>query len=125
MNTLQLSTEDQGRDVIFSELRDSRQSQQGLELEDMFADFDTTLQGIFIATPYSSECLDYQMPCSPYAEPGRETPRREGYEILTTLHSYEEPNYVSHAGDLTFTDKQGGGGGTSRPLVPVRPMVTS
>lgn len=112
VNTLQLSngiTKD--GDVIFSDIaRLAGVAATDWSWSALFADFDNDgFKDIFISNGYPKAVndLDYQMAMFAVRRTGdTNRSRREGNEILNTLHGYEEPNYVfRNSGDLTFTDK--------------------
>jgi enediyne biosynthesis protein E4 len=76
----------------------------------LFADFDNDgYKDISITNGYPKAVndLDYQSAMFNVRRGGDANgARRAGLELLRTLHSYHEPNYVfRNAGDLTFTDK--------------------
>ncbi|MGQ0639237.1 MAG: VCBS repeat-containing protein [Gemmatimonadaceae bacterium] len=112
VNSLQLSngvTRD--GDVIFSDVAHLA----GVAATDwswsaLFADFDNDgMKDIFISNGYPKAVndLDYQVNMFAVRRSGdANRSRREGLDMLNSLHGYEEPNYVfRNNGDLTFTNK--------------------
>jgi enediyne biosynthesis protein E4 len=112
VNTLQLSNgvTPEG-DVIFSDVaRLAGVASTDWSWSALLADFDNDgSKDIFISNGYPKAVndLDYQTAMFALRRArDREGSSRAGLDLLKTLHSYEESNYVfRNAGDLTFTDK--------------------
>ena len=112
VNTLQLSNGvNKDGDLIFSEIgRLAGVSHTDWSWSALFADFDNDgYKDIFIGNGYPKAVndLDYVSATSGVGRPGSTTSsRRARLDVLATLPSYDESNYVfRNAGDLTFTDK--------------------
>jgi hypothetical protein len=111
-NTLQLSNGvSPAGDVIFSEIgRLAGISHTDWSWSTLFADFDNDgYKDIFISNGYPKAVNDLDYMRSTFA--GRRkgasvAARRAAYDVLRSLPSYAEQNYVfRNNGDLTFTDK--------------------
>ena len=120
VNTLQLSNgvTTEG-DVIFSDIA----YLAGVAATDwswsaLFADLDNDgHKDVFITNGYPKAVndLDYQNAMFGLGRGNGGESRRAGWQMLNTLHSYEESNYVfRNRGDLTFSDKSEAWGLTKR-----------
>ncbi|MDQ3675122.1 MAG: VCBS repeat-containing protein, partial [Gemmatimonadota bacterium] len=111
INTLQLSngvTND--GNVVFSEVaRMAGVAETDWSWSALLADFDNDgHKDIFISNGYPKAVndLDYQTAMFDLRRRGGDASRRAGLDLLKSLHSYKESNYVfRNEGDLTFTDK--------------------
>ena len=111
VNTLQLSNGvAPGGDVIFSDIA----FLAGVAATDwswsaLFADFDNDGHKDVLITngyPKAVNDLDYQNAMFGLRRGNADESRRAGWQMLNTLHSYEESNYLfRNDGDLTFSDK--------------------